>query len=289
MPVLADAEKRCSALFPAGSFHLTAPAGSGKTFLLVARFLRLLGLVDHPRQILALTFTNKAAAEMRERVRGCLRRAKKGEEAENEAEAELLDYASKALAAHGKLEELLLAGEILHIRTFHSFCYAVASQAPFEAGIAPGSSLMDENEQEFFLHEIVNEALQQIACRKEGDAARHALINRLLYLNNSWRTLANEMKDLVRRREGLFDMVRVLSRDRASGYIAARVRELAETELNTLKAEFQSCDLGRQWAGFLEQTGNAGAQAALRSSHRHSGGAVGSPSAVDLHGEHFPH
>ncbi|MGO9414654.1 MAG: UvrD-helicase domain-containing protein [Syntrophobacteraceae bacterium] len=261
MLVLADAEKRFRALAPAGSFHLTAPAGSGKTFLLVARFLRLLGLVDHPRQILALTFTNKAAAEMRERVRGCLDRANKGAKAENPAEAELLDYASKALAAHSKLEELLLAGEILRIRTFHSFCYAVASQAPFEAGIPPGSSLIDENEQEFSLDEIVNEALEQIASRKEGDAARRALMNRLLYLNNSWRSLANEMKDLVKRREGLADMVQVLSRDRASGYLAARVRELAETELNALKAGFEACDLGRQWAGFLEQTGSAGAQA----------------------------
>jgi ATP-dependent exoDNAse (exonuclease V) beta subunit len=262
MFVLADAEKRFSALNPAGSFHLSAPAGSGKTFLLVARFLRLLGLVDHPRQILALTFTNKAAAEMRERVRGCLDRAKKGAAAQNQAEAELLDYASKALAAHSKLEELLLAGEILNIRTFHSFCYAVASQAPFEAGITPGSTLMDENEQEFFLHEIVNEALQQIASRKEGEAARRALMNRLLYLNNSWRSLANEMKELVSSREGLGYMVQVLNRDRASGYLAARVRELAETELNALKAGFEACDLGCGWACFLEQTGDAGAQAA---------------------------
>ena len=81
MVLLADAEKRSRALDPAGSFHLTAPAGSGKTFLLAARFLRLLGLVDHPQQILALTFTNKAAAEMHERVRGCLERAKKGSDA----------------------------------------------------------------------------------------------------------------------------------------------------------------------------------------------------------------
>ena len=262
MLVLADAQERRRAVDPAGSFHMSAPAGSGKTFLLVARFLRLLGLVDHPGQILALTFTNKAAAEMRQRVRGCLERARKGAEAESPAEAELLDYASKALAAHSKLEELLLAGEILNVRTFHSFCYAVASRAPFEAGIAPGSSLMDENEQEFFLHETVNEALQQIASRKEGDAARLALMNRLLYLNNSWWSLANEMKGLVRRREGLGDMVQVLSRDRASGYLAAKVRELAETELHALKAEFEACDLGRGWACFLEQTGNAGAQAA---------------------------
>ncbi len=262
MVVLADAEKRSRVLDPQGSFHLTAPAGSGKTFLLVARFLRLLGLVNHPRQILALTFTNKAAAEMRERVRGCLDRAKRGASAENPAEAELLDYASKALAAHGKLEEILLAGEILHIRTFHSFCYAVASQAPFEAGIAPGSSLMDEDEQEFFVHETVNEALQQIASRREGDAARRALMNRLLYLNNSWWSLANEMKELVKRREGLVDLVQALSRDRASGYLAAKVRELAETELNALKAGFEACELGRRWAGFLEQTGSADAEAA---------------------------
>jgi ATP-dependent exoDNAse (exonuclease V) beta subunit len=262
MFILADAEKRSRALDPQGCFHLTAPAGSGKTFLLVARFLRLLGIVDHPRQILALTFTNKAAAEMRERVRGCLERAKNGTPAENPAEAELLDYASKALAAHGKLEELLLAGEILHIRTFHSFCYAVASQAPLEAGIAPGSTLMDEDEQEFFLHETVDQALQQIALRGEGDAARRAFMNRLLYLNNSWRSLAGEMKELVKRREGLVDLVQVLSRDLASGFLAAGVRELAETELNALRAGFEACELGRGWANFLEQTGDAGAEAA---------------------------
>ena len=262
MVLLADAEKRNRALDPAGSFHLTAPAGSGKTFLLAARFLRLLGLVDNPQQILALTFTNKAAAEMHERVRGCLERAKKGSAPENRAEAELLDYASKALAAHKNLEELLLAGEILHIRTFHSFCYAIASQAPLEAGIAPGSRLMDENEQEFFLHNIVNEALQEIASRNEADSVRRALMNRLLCLNNSWWSLANEMKELVKMREGLADLVQVLSRDRASGYLAARVRDMAERELKRLKADFETSELGCGWTGFLEQTGDAGAQAA---------------------------
>jgi ATP-dependent exoDNAse (exonuclease V) beta subunit len=262
MAVLADADKRSRALDPAGNFHLTAPAGSGKTFLLAARFLRLLGLVSHPQQILALTFTNKAAAEMRERVRTCLEKAKKGETAGNPAEAELLHYASKALTAHKKIEELLLAGEILNIRTFHSFCYMIASQAPLEAGIAPGSSLMDDNEQEFFLRETVNEALQEIASRNEGDLARLALMNRLLYLNNSWSSLAGEIQDLVKRRGGLLDLVQVLSRERASGQLEAGVRALVETELRVLKADFEMCELGRQWARFIEETGREGAQAA---------------------------
>ncbi len=238
MTVLADSEKRKKALDPGGSFHLTAPAGSGKTFLLVARFLRLLGLVDHPRQILALTFTNKAAAEMRERVRNWLNRAKGGSAPQNESDAEMLGYASKALAAHGDLEELLLAGEILQICTFHSFCYALASQAPFEAEIAPGSTLIDENEQEFFLRETIDEALHQIGSRGEDDPARRAFMNRLLYLNNSWTALASEMRELVKRRETIHDLVQVLSRDRASGYLEARVRELAEAELRAVKAGF---------------------------------------------------
>jgi ATP-dependent exoDNAse (exonuclease V) beta subunit len=262
MVVLSDAEERSRALNPKGNFHLTAPAGSGKTFLLAARFLRLLGLVANPQQILALTFTNKAAAEMRERVRGCLERAKRGAAAENPAEAELLDYASKALAAHGKMEELLLAGEILNIRTFHSFCYTISSQAPLEAGIAPGSRLMDDNEQEFFLRETVSEALQEIASGTEGDSARRALMNRLLYLNNSWSSLEGEMAGLVKRRGGLLELVQVLRRDRASGRLEAGVRALAETELKLLKTDFEACELGRQWAEFIEETGRKGAPAA---------------------------
>ncbi|MDR3569835.1 MAG: UvrD-helicase domain-containing protein [Syntrophobacteraceae bacterium] len=263
MTLPADSQKRKKALSPGAGFHITAPAGSGKTFLLVARFLRLLSLVDHPRHILALTFTNKAAAEMRERVRHWLMRAKGCSPPESESDAEMLGYASKALTAHSELEELLLAGEILQICTFHSFCYALASQAPFEAEIAPGSTLIDENEQEVFLRETIEEALRQIGLRTEQDPARRAFMSRLLSLNNSWGALADEMKELVKKRETIHDLVQALSRDRASGYLDARVRELAEAELEAVREGFSACELGRGWPDFLEEIGRRGAAAAL--------------------------
>src|SRR4249919_2760762 len=91
--IVPDAAERERALDPTRSFIVQAPAGSGKTELLIQRYLALLGRVERPEEITAITFTIKAAAEMRLRVFAALRMARSTARPEVAHEARTWDLA----------------------------------------------------------------------------------------------------------------------------------------------------------------------------------------------------
>ncbi|HEX5235977.1 MAG TPA: UvrD-helicase domain-containing protein [Silvibacterium sp.] len=126
-PVDVEARKRALALEQ--SFIVRAPAGSGKTELLTRRFLKLLASVDEPEEILAITFTRAATAEMRARVLQYLEMASRTDAAPNEDERVSL---ARAALAHSEARgwQLLEQPHRLNIETIDSLCLRIAQNQP---------------------------------------------------------------------------------------------------------------------------------------------------------------
>ncbi|MDB6062353.1 MAG: hypothetical protein JWM78_2456 [Verrucomicrobiaceae bacterium] len=125
-----DATQRAQALDTTRSFCVTAPAGSGKTELLSQRVLALLSTVQQPEEVLAITFTRKAAAEMRERILSALRAAQLPEPAEAH-KRETWKLAHAALThAENQNWNLLQNPQRLRVQTIDGFCSSLTGQMP---------------------------------------------------------------------------------------------------------------------------------------------------------------
>ena len=127
----ADAAARARALDATRSFLVQAPAGSGKTELLIQRFLALLAVVERPERIVALTFTRKAAGEVRQRIVTALAEAETGVCPTTPHERLTWELATKALAQDARQGwHLTQHPARLAVQTIDAFCAGLARQAP---------------------------------------------------------------------------------------------------------------------------------------------------------------
>jgi ATP-dependent exoDNAse (exonuclease V) beta subunit len=158
-----------------------APAGSGKTELLIQRFLRLLAIVDKPEAIVAITFTRKAAGEMLDRVLSALRRALDGEPPESPHEQFTFALASAVLARDQACGWDLLANPgRLRVQTIDSLCTAIVGQMPWLARLG---SMPRIEEQPRPLYE---EAARRAVLMVEGNSSFQASLETLLlHLDNN--------------------------------------------------------------------------------------------------------
>ena len=142
----ADAEARELALDPGRSFIVKAPAGSGKTSLLVARYLTLLASANRPEEVLAITFTRKATAQMRSRVLDALAAAKVPVQAAQDAHQQGLHELALAVSQRDVERDWQLSNnpQRLRIQTIDALCGSLARRLPVMSGLGGGLRTLDD-------------------------------------------------------------------------------------------------------------------------------------------------
>lgn len=189
-----DQAARDFAVEPGNDVVLEASAGTGKTRVLVDRYVRLIEAGVDPSNILAMTFTRKAAAEMRERVLAALRRR----------------HAAGAIDG-ARWRTLLDRIADVQISTIDAFCFGLLREFPLEAGVEPGFDVADETEIGRFSREATDLALR--AAR--GLIARDDAL-RLLFARVKLPTLGRTVADLLDRRHIALPAVATFVKQRAS-------------------------------------------------------------------------
>jgi len=248
------------ALDPACSAVVEACAGSGKTWLLVSRIVRLLLAGAAPSQILAITFTRKASQEMGKRLRDWLYDL--ATKPDGEVREFLLDrgvpedqLAASVPVARQLYERVLTAQPQITITTFHSWFLQLLRRAPLDAGALGDVTLLEQTSS------LVDEAWQLFAtgvARQPESAAALGLdhLFRECGLENTRRML---LKFLARRADW-----RAYTRGEKDPveYALARIRDemlvAPDTDVTrTLLADAAFASELAEYATFLERNTNS--------------------------------
>jgi ATP-dependent helicase/nuclease subunit A len=225
-----DQAARERAIQAPGSVLVQAPAGSGKTTLLAQRYLRLLAMVDAPERILALTFTRRAAQEMRERVLLALAAAR----LDQCPQGMNPETWSLAVGARRHLAQLNLNIERqpsrLRIETIDAFNAWLAAQLPIAAGAGSAFQVLAD------ARPCYEEAARRALAHEEEDAYGIA-VDRVLALDDQrWRRLRSLIAHMLPSRDRWLPLLagRLQVASALDGAQLARVRQHLDEDLRLL-------------------------------------------------------
>ncbi len=194
----ADEMARETALEVSRSFIVQAPAGSGKTELLTRRFLALLATVEAPESVLAITFTRKAAAEMRNRILRALRAAAAPNRDPDDLHPRTIELAQAALATDRRLGWNLLGHPgRLRIQTIDSLNLGLARRLPVMSGLGAGLGVEED------ARELYRTAAERLLEHlPDGEALHSRAVATLLgHLDNRVSRLVDLVIEMLARRE----------------------------------------------------------------------------------------
>lgn len=203
-----DLKARRDALDITRSFIVQAPAGSGKTELLIQRFLALLARVEHPEEVLAITFTRKAAAEMRLRVTGALERARSGEQPEAEHLRLTNDLARRVLSRDAEKSWGLANNPgRLRIQTLDALNAQITRMQPMTTSAATaGNRILSDSG----LNETYENAAAATLDHLESESAySDAVATVLSHLDNDTGRYLRHLSDMLRSRDQWLPLIGV--------------------------------------------------------------------------------
>jgi ATP-dependent helicase/nuclease subunit A len=192
--MIADSGARMRALDVSQSFIVQAPAGSGKTELLIQRYLKLLGTVDTPDAVVAITFTRKAAGEMRSRVIEALQAARNGVMPEAEHERVTFEISRHVLEHERRLGwDLLQNPAQLRIETIDALCAAITRRMPWLARFGAMPEISEKAE------DLYREAARNTLMHLES--GHQGLAYLLLHLDNDFQRARQLIAQMLERRD----------------------------------------------------------------------------------------
>jgi len=254
----ADLDQRRRALDVCGSFIVQAPAGSGKTELLIQRILALLAAATRPEEILAITFTRKAAAEMHKRLLEALETVRSGTPPAAAHTAQTFALASAALARDRALGWNLLDNPTrLQVMTIDSCCAMLVRRMPWLARFGEAPAIAEQP------LDLYRSAAEHLLARLERGGEGSAAIERLLaHLDNRLPLLRDLLVAMLGRRDQWLRHLGGVTPDTARPGLESALRRQTVAVLIVLRTHLPTdlltelCTLGSWAAGNLAGSGD---------------------------------